>query len=62
MNWPVTTLLALTGKLRPLLPRSLAATSQNISPEPINALSEDAQLIDFSWNRVVLVVVILPCP
>ena len=40
----------------PLLPRALAATNQNVPPEPIDALSEDAQLIDIAGNSMVLVV------
>jgi hypothetical protein len=34
----------------------LAATNQNVPPEPVNALSEDAQLIDVPGNSIVLVV------
>jgi hypothetical protein len=42
----------------------LAATNQNVSPEPIDALSEDTQLIDIPGNSMVLVVAIdhLPKP
>ena len=43
---------------------ALAATNQDVPPEPIDALSEGAQLIDISRNSVVLVVAIdhLPKP
>jgi hypothetical protein len=34
----------------------LAATNQNVSPEPIDALSEGAQLTDIPGNSMVLVV------
>jgi hypothetical protein len=36
----------------------LAATNQNVSPEPIDALSEGAQLIDIPGNSMVLVVAV----
>ena len=35
----------------PLLLCALAATTQNVPPEPIDALSEDAQLIDISREQ-----------
>jgi hypothetical protein len=34
----------------------LTATNQNVPPEPIHALSEDAQLIDVARNSMVLVI------
>ena len=40
----------------PLLLCALAATNQNVSPEPIYALSEGAQLTDIPGNSMVLVV------
>ena len=40
----------------PLLLCALAAANQNVSPEPIDALSEGAHLIDFPGNSMVLVV------
>jgi hypothetical protein len=40
----------------PLLLCALAAANQNVSPEPIDALSEGAQLIDIPGNSMVLVV------
>jgi len=48
----------------PLLLCALAATTQNVPPEPIDALSEDTQLIDIPGNSMVLVVAIdhLPKP
>ena len=35
---------------------ALAATNENIPPEPIDALSEGAELIDIPGNSMVLVV------
>ena len=43
-------------KLLPLLLRSLTAASQNVTPQPVYAPSEDAQLVDVAGNGVVLVV------
>ena len=40
----------------PLLLCALAATTQNVPPEPIDALSEGAQLTDIPGNSMVLVV------
>jgi len=40
----------------PLLLCALAATNQNVSPEPIDALSESVQLTDIPGNSMVLVV------
>jgi hypothetical protein len=42
----------------------LAATNQNVSPEPVDALPEGAQLIDIPGNSMVLVVAVddLPKP
>ena len=40
----------------PLLLCALAATNQNVPPEPIDALSEGAQLTDIPGNSMVLVV------
>src|SRR5580658_1071220 len=44
------------SKLLPLLPRGLTAANQNVPPEPIDAILEDAQLIDVAGNSMVLVV------
>ena len=44
------------SKLLPLLPRGLAAANQNAPPEPIDAIPEDAQLVDVAGNSMVLVV------
>src|SRR3974377_397638 len=41
---------------------ALAATNQDVPPEPIDALSEGAQLIDISRNSVVLVVAVDDLP
>ena len=42
----------------------MAATNQNVSPEPVDALPEGAQLIDIPGNSMVLVVAVddLPKP
>ena len=40
----------------PFLLCALAATNQNVSPEPIYALSEGTQLTDIPGNSMVLVV------
>jgi hypothetical protein len=42
--------------LHPLLPRGLTAANQNSPPQPIDAIPEDAQLIDVAGNSMVLVV------
>src|ERR1700752_4354246 len=41
---------------------ALAATNQDVPPEPIDALSEGAQLIDIPGNSMVLVVASAPLP
>jgi hypothetical protein len=43
------------SKFLPLLPRGLAATNKNVTPQSIYAFSEDAQLIDVAGDSMVLV-------
>jgi hypothetical protein len=44
------------SKLLPLLLRALTATNQYVTPQSIDAFSEDAQLIDVARDSVILVV------
>src|ERR1035438_899605 len=44
------------SKLLPLLPRALTTTNQYVSPQPIDASLEDAQLIDVAGDSMVLVI------
>src|ERR1017187_4039394 len=44
------------GKFLPLLPRGLTATNKNVTPQPIDTISEDAQLVDVAGDSMVLVV------
>src|ERR1019366_3869130 len=44
------------SKLLPLLPRALTAANQYVTPQSIDAISEDAQLIDVAGDGMVLVV------
>ena len=44
------------SKLLPLLPRALTTTNQYVTPQSIDAISEDAQLIDVAGDGMVLVV------
>jgi hypothetical protein len=44
------------GKFLPLLPRGLTATNEDVAPQSIDAISEDAQLIDVAGDSMVLVV------
>ena len=44
------------SKLLPLLPRALTATNQYVVPQSIDAISEEAQLIDVAGHSMVLVV------
>src|ERR1035438_7678423 len=44
------------GKLLPLLPRRLTAANKDVTPESVNAVSEDTQLVDVAGDSMVLVV------
>ena len=52
------------GKFCPLLLRALTTTNQNVTPQSIDTISEDAQLIDVARDSVILVVAVdhLPKP
>ena len=41
---------------RPLLSRGLTATNQNASPEPMDAMLEEVQLVDVAGDSMVLVI------
>ena len=41
---------------RPLLSRLLTATNENTSPEPMDAMFEEVQLIDVAGNSMIEVV------
>jgi hypothetical protein len=42
--------------LRPLLSRFLTATNENTSPQPLDAMFEEVQLIDVAGNSMIEVV------